>query len=279
MTQPQPPVNPQNAYDYMVSLLKQWGLDSLAPDVLRLLQDGHTQDQVSLLLQDTDTYKKRFAGNEVRRKLGMAVLSPAEYLATEASYRQILQQNGMPPGFYDQPSDFADWIGKDVSPQEISSRVNAAVDATQRMDTGTQRAFFDYYNVTPNHLAAYFLDQDRALPLIQQQARAAHLGASAYNNKIAFDRSTAERLATSSLVNEQQYDQAIGSVAQMAPELARLGGIYGQPYSATDAANDVFFADADARRRRQRLTEQEAATFGGGSGVGRGSLAREPGQY
>src|SRR5581483_2048777 len=112
-------------------MLRQWGLQELAPDVLRLLQDGHSQDQVSVLIQDTDAYRKRFSGNDLRRKAGLAALSPAEYLATEASYRRIMESAGLPVGFYDQPSDFTTWIGADVSPNEIQSRVNLAVDAAE----------------------------------------------------------------------------------------------------------------------------------------------------
>lgn len=262
----------QNAYDSLVATLRQWGLESLAPDVLGLVQGGHDQNTIPILLQQTDAYKQRFSGNGIRRKQGMPVLSPAEYLATEQSYKQIMQSNGLPQGFYDQPSDFADWIGKDVSPQEISTRVNYAVDAAQRVDEGSKKAFQDYYGVDTSHLAAFFLDQNRAMPHIQQSARAAMIGGTGFDNGVNFSRAQAEGYATSG-VSDQQLQQTTAQAAGLAQGVGKLGQIYGQQYDATTAANELFFNDVEAKKKRQALTEQETASFAGGSGAGRGSLS------
>ena len=43
-----------------------------------------------------------------------------EYLATERSYRQIMQEAGVPTGFYDQTSDFTKFLASDISPAEPS---------------------------------------------------------------------------------------------------------------------------------------------------------------
>jgi len=262
----------QNAYDALTGLLKQWGLDSLAPTVLKLIQAGHDQQNIPALLQDTDAYKQRFAGNELRKKQGLPVLSPAEYLSTEASYRQIMASNGLPQGFYDQPSDFADWIGKDVSPQEVQTRVGYAVDATQRLDAGTQKAFQDYYGITPAHLTSFFLDQNRALPQIQQAARAAQIGGIGNNAGLNVNRQTAERWATSN-VADANLGQTMQQVATDVRDVGLLSQIYGGNYDTTQAGNEEFFQDAEAKRRKQRLVGQEQATFSAGSGVGKSSLA------
>jgi len=264
----------QNAYDMLTNMLAQWGLGELAPDVLKLVQEGRTQDQIPVLIQDTEAYKRRFSGNELRRKAGRPVLNPSEYLSIEESYRRILQSNGLPVGFYDSPADFADWIGKDVSPQEVSTRVSYAVDASQRLDDGTKRAFAEYYGVMPNDLAAFFLDQERALPFITQQARAARIGAAGFNDRVGFDRATAEHLATSTLVGDTELESAVSTVADLDRDVGKLGDIYGDRYSAEQAAQEVFFADPEARRRRKKLVEQEQATFSGNSGVGRSSLSQ-----
>lgn len=276
MTQPQIP----DAYQVMVQMLRQWGLESLAPEVLRLLQEGHSQDQVSMLLQDTDAYKRRFAGNEARRKAGLAVLSPQEYLSVEASYRRILEGNGLPAGFYDSPSDFAGWIGSDVAPTEIERRVGFAVDAANRLDDGTKRAFSEFYGVGTHDLAAYFLDRDRALPLVQKQARAARIGAAGFNQGVGFNRARAERLAESTIVGEGEVESAVGTVAETARDVGRLGQLYGdRGYTADTAAEEVFFGDVEAKRRRQHLIERERAEFAGSAGVGRSSLSKDTGLY
>lgn len=262
-----------DAYQILQRMLNEWGLDELAPDVLKLLQDGHSQDQISILIQDTDAYKRRFSGNDARRKAGLAALSPAEYLATEASYRRILESAGMPTGFYDQPSDFAGWIGSDVSPTEIQNRVGLATDAAQRLDDNSKKAFWDYYKITPTDLAAYFLDRDRSLPLIQQQARAAQIGAAANQDQLGVNRSLAERLATSGL-SDTDIPGAVGTTAGLTKDVGHLGDIYGDNYNVNDASAEVFFSDQEAQLKRQRLTDREKATFGGTGGIGRSTLGQ-----
>lgn len=269
----------QNAYDYLQSVLTEWGLQELAPDVLRLVQEGHTQQNIPGLLQDTESYKRRFAGNEIRRKQGMGVLSPAEYLQTERSYRQILSSNGLPAGFYDSPSDFADWIGKDVAPTEVNQRVSYAVQAANRTDVGTKKAFMDFYGVDTSHLAAFFLDQEKAMPLLDKQAKAAALGAAGYNNGLNFSRSQAEGLSQSQLVSSQQYDQAIGQVADLARQGGRLADIYGDQYNQDTAASEVFFGNEAAKRKREDLSSKERGMFSGGSGVSKSALTQGANSY
>jgi len=263
----------QNAYDALTAMLKGWGLQALAPDVLKLIQQGHDQGNIPTLLQDTEGYKKRFAGNEVRKQKGMPVLSPGEYLSTEQSYRQIMESNGLPAGFYDQPSDFADWIGKDVAPQEVQTRVGYAVDAAQRLDDGTKKAFQDYYGVNAAHLTSFFLDQGRAMPQIQQAARAAQIGGSAIGGGLDVNTTLAEKLALSNVA-----DANLGTTAQQVvsdtKNVGKLSQLYGgDTFGVDQAGADQFFGDAEAKKRKQRLTAQEQATFAGNSGVGKSSLA------
>lgn len=262
-----------NAYQLLQQMLQQWGLQELAPDVLRLLQDGHSQDQVSLLIQDTDAYKRRFSGNDARRKAGLAALSPAEYLSTEASYRRIMESAGLPSGFYDHPDDFSSWIGADVSPNEIQSRVNLATDAAQRLDDNSKKAFWDYYKIGPSDLSAYFLDRERALPQIQKQARAAQIGAAANRDQLGVNKSLAEQLAASS-VSDADLAGTVAASARMTEQAGHIADIYGDSYDVADATSELFFADAEAQRKRERLTDKERATFGGSGGIGKSTLGQ-----
>lgn len=271
----QGPLDPeqQNAYELLVSMLEDWGLGSLATAVLKFLQDGYSQDQISFLIQDTNEYKTRFRGNELRRAAGLAVLSPREYLAVEASYRQIMASNGMPVGFYDQHSDWDEWIGKDVSPQEISGRVEMAVDAANRLDQGTLGSFRDWYNVGAADLAAFFLDQDRAMPHIQKIAKAVRIGGAAYREGLAYGRERAEELGV--LAGGRDIDALIGDVAAATRSGNRLSNIYGgEDYGQAEAEEEVFQTSEAARKKRETLEGMERANFGGSSGVGRTTLSR-----
>lgn len=283
MTSPVPGISltgdQQSAYDILRDMLKQWDLQDLLPDVLQMVQSGQTSQQISISLQDTDAYKKRFAGNELRRQKGMPVLAPSEYLRVEQSYRQIMESNGLPVGFYDSPSDFSDWIGKDVSPNEISQRVNFAVSAAQRADEGTRQAFRDFYGVDTAHLAAYFLDQERAMPSIQKQAKAAAIGAGAYNNGTALTRNQAEYLAQSDTVPIQQIDQVMGQASGYARDAGKLAQFYNDNYDVNTAATELFMGDAAAKKKREDLIAQERATFGGSSGLSRTGLSQDQGRF
>lgn len=268
-----------NAYDLLTQMLRNWGLESLAPEVLRLLQEGNSQEQVSVLIQDTEPYKRRFAGNDARRRAGLSALTPAEYLSAEASYRQILESAGMPVGFYDDPSDFASWIGNDVSPNEINSRVGLATEAANRLDDGTKRAFREFYGVAENDLAAYFLDRDRALPLVQKQARAARIGAESFRQNTGIDRGLAERAASGSLVSDSAIEEAVITAADMGREVGRIGSLYGDRFGVDDAVHEIFLGDADATATRKKLVNREKAEFGGSSGISKSSLSKSSGSY
>jgi hypothetical protein len=56
-------------------------------------------DALIFAIRDEEEYKTRFAANAARAKKGLAELDPASYLALENQYRQLLQSNGLPPGF------------------------------------------------------------------------------------------------------------------------------------------------------------------------------------
>src|SRR5512139_2967154 len=70
----------RDAYMALLSLFSGYGLGSLAPKILEYVQQGYGADTITMLLQRTDEYKRRFSANEIRRKNGLPVLAPNEYL-------------------------------------------------------------------------------------------------------------------------------------------------------------------------------------------------------
>jgi len=280
MTQPAALTGAQaDAYqDLIQTLLKPFGLESLAPVLKQFIISGYTGDNLGYMLQDTPEYKRRFAGNEARGKAGLPVLGPKDYIETERSYRQIMQSAGLPIGFYDSQDDFAAWIGKDVSPQEVKSRVDLAVDATNRIDDDYKKAMQDYYGLDEGHLTSYFLDQKRAEPYLQKQAKALKLGQAASRNELALDRTEAERLATSN--QAENADFLMGQAAYNWNAGQGLSKIYGTDYAKTDALDESFFGTASSKRKRRELGEMEKATFSQSGGAGKGALdAATPGSY
>jgi len=273
MTQP---VDDQNAYDVLLGMLRDWGLESLGPEVLRMLQDGYTQNQIPILLQDTDAYKQRFAGNQVRRANGLSVLSPAEYLQVERSYRQVLSQAGLPPGFYDQASDFTKWIGGDVSPMEVQHRADEAIDAAYRADDNT-KAVWSSMGIQPMDMVGWILDGDRGRAELNRIVHGGRIAGAAAGYGVGLSLEDAMRYGEMTTEDYVQQSQQFGRVAG---EGQRLGNIYaGQNYTAEDAAAEVLGQNAEAERKRKRLEQREISEFSGNAGSRTGSLASGPGGY
>lgn len=253
-----------DAYTFLTGLLRQWGIDELGPTVLNLLQQGYSTEAIPILLQDTDAYKQRFIGNEARKKAGLPVLSPGEYLSAEKSYRDILRASGLPAGFYDQASDFAGFVGRDVSPIELQRRVDSAVKEANTVDQRWLDTFKQYYGVDRNHLAAYFLDPERGMDAINQAERGTTIAAAAGARGIGLDRATAERYGAAA--DSQQYAQQAQQFAEYADRGSFLGQVYGQNYNAETAAQQVFSGSQQAQDLLKRLAKREEDEFAASGG-------------
>ena len=265
----------RDAASALILIFRQYGLESLAPKIIDFIKKGYSEDTIYLLLQDTPEWKRRFKGNELRRQRGLPVLSPAEYLATERAYRQVLAQYGFPPGFYDTYDDFAEMIGRDLSPAELGERAQIAVQWANSRDQAAREAARRLYGLGPGDFAAYALDPSRALPLLQKQAAAVSVGAAALRRGLGITRERAEYLADLG-VTADAAEQGYATVAQMLPAYRLLGNIYGEAYDQLTAEQEVFEGDAEATQRRRRLASQERAAFSGSS---RGQVGRSSGNY
>lgn len=261
----------RDAYIALKILFESYGLGSLAPKILEYVQEGYGSDTISILLQETAEYKKRFAANEARRKAGMQVLSPAEYLSVEESYRQIMRAAGLPSGFYDSPDDYTKFISKDVSPTELKERVDIAVLATDNADAAMKDALFKM-GIDSGGMVAYFLDPNRATTLIKKQVGAAQIGAAALRNKLEFDRTRAEKWYLQG-VTVDRAQEGYGAIAGFLEDASRLGQLYGEQYGQEAAEAEVFGSSGEAQAQRKRLASRERAQFSGAAGGARGGLS------
>lgn len=263
----------RDAYNRMRQLLAGYGLESLAQQILTFIQEGMSEDSIMLQLQAAPEWKSRFSGNEARKKAGLPVLSPAEYLSVERSYRQIMTEAGVPPGFYDAPSDFTRFIAVDVSPAELQGRVKSASDFVRAAEPQQLAAMKQWY--TEGDLIAYALDPSRAAPLVGRAFQAATIAGTADRNGLGLSQSAAERLADAG-VSADQARQGFDQLGQDRPQLDQLAGISGEAaLTGDELATATFLGDATLNRRRDRLKSAERARFQGSSGLGRGSLSRD----
>jgi hypothetical protein len=263
----------RDAYAALESQFSQYGLGDLASTIFGYVQQGYGADTITLLLQDTPQYKQRFAGNAARAKAGLPVLSPADYLSTEDSYRQILQNAGLPSGFYDNPADFTSWISSDVSPTEIQDRVNLAEQAVDSTDPTYRNALYQMYGINSSDLAAYFLDQKTAEPILKKQAAAGAIGAAALRRGFSVNRLDMEAYADLGITADQA-EQAYGTIADSFNTMLGLAGRFGTTWDQQQAEQAVFEPGAassptaeSAAAKQKRLASQERALFSGQGGA------------
>jgi len=262
----------RNAYMALNTLFGGYGLGSLSGKIYDYVKQGYSSDTISILLQDTPEYKKRFAANEARKKAGLAVLSPSEYLSTESSYRQIMRQSGLPPGFYDSNEDFTGFISKDVSPTELQGRVDMATQATALANPEFKKAL-NQMGISDSALSAYFLDTNKAMPILQKQAATAQIGAEALRRNLAFDPNYAENLATQG-ITQGDAAKIYTQIGEEYGTLRGLGGIYGGNWTQRLSEQAAFEGNPEANSLRRRLVGQEVGEFAGAAGAARGGLSQ-----
>lgn len=265
-------INRQSAVRSLQDRFAKYGLSSLANKILELARDGATEATITLQLQETPEYQMRFRANQERLKKGLTVLTPAEYLNLEDSYRQIIRAYGLRQ--FDTDDYVQQFISNDVSPAELSQRVVTAVQRVQNADPQIARTLRDYYGIGQNDLVAYVLDPQQQFQKIERQVAAAEIGTAARLQGIEAGVGTAEALAAQG-ITQAEARRGYSTIADILPTAEKLSQIYGgteKAYGLAEAEQEVFNSLAEAQRRRQRLASREMAQFGGTSGMSRVSL-------
>lgn len=262
----------RDAYAALLTLFQSYGLGDLAPTILNFLQQGYGSDTITSLLQLTPEYQARFAGNKIRQQNGLQVLNPADYLSAEASYRQILQAGGIDPSFMTQ-NQYAQWIGKDISPTEMQDRVNMAVTATITAPPELTTAF-NKMGINVGDIASMFLNDNTPPPVLQQKLNQAQIIEAGLQSRVPNPTvAYAQQLAQQGV----SYSQALSgyqNVAAVLPTANQLSQIYTKqtPYGLQQAEQQYLGSSGAAAYAQQQLGEQETAAFGGKNAVGQKSF-------
>lgn len=271
----------QDALQVMRERFKQYNLGSLADKIKDLAIDGATESTITFALQETPEYKERFKANNTRIKNNLKVLSPAEYINVEDSYRQVLRAYGLTS--FDNDAYVSQFIANDMSPTELSDRVVTAVQRVKNADPAISKQLRDYYNINQEDLVSYVLDPQQQLQKIQRQVAASEIGVAAGRQGLTAGVSVAEQLAAQG-VTQQQAEQGYASIASILPTAEKLSNIYGATqdvYGQSQAEQETFNSLASEQRKRQKLSATEIGTFGTSSGMSRTSLTgtKPAGQY
>lgn len=258
--------------DILTARFAQYGLSSLVPKIKELAISGATENTITFALQETDEYKTRFKANQIRIQKNLKVLSPAEYLTVEDSYRQVLRAYGLKQ--FDNDDYVSQFISNDVSPTELSNRVVTAVQRVQNADPAVSRTLRDYYGIGQADLVSYVLDPEQQFQKIQRQVAAAEIGTAARIQGLEAGVSVAEQLAAQG-VTQAEAQKGYATIADILPSAKKLSDIYGatlEGYDQATAEQEVFNQLASAQRARKKLTEREVAAFSGKTGLSATSL-------
>ena len=267
----------QSIIDVVSERFKRYNLTTLLPTIKRLAQEGATEATITFALQESEEYKRRFAGNEIRAKKGLQVLDPASYLNAEDRYRQYLRDYGLKQ--FDTDDYVRKFIENDTSVAELSNRINIAATRIQNADPSVKAMLRDYYKLDDTQLLAYVLDPESQIAEVQRRATAGEIGAAAGMQGIRTGVDVAEQLARQG-VDQQAAQRGYSTIADALPTAEKLSGIYGTTmpgYGLAEAEQDVFNTLASAQRKRKNLIGREIAEFGGASGLSRTALDRQTG--
>jgi len=274
-----------SAFNILKEQFSQYGLGSLVDGIKGLLTDGTPASEFALRLRQTPQYKERFAANDARINAGLAALSPAEYVAMEDQYQNLMRNYGLPASYYAKDTTgkqvgFEKLLGADVSASELEDRIATAQQRVLNTNPEVLKALRQFYPDLGNaDILAYTLDPQNALANIKRKVTAAEIGGAALAQGLQANGGTAESLAGQG-ITKAQAQQGYTEVAGMVPRGSQLADIYGQqPYTQGTAEAEVFNTTgaADAAAKRKKLTSLETASFSGQSGVG--ALGRDKAAY
>lgn len=262
-----------DAFNVLSERYKQYGLDKLADVIRKLVIEGASEATITFALQESPEYKQRFKANEARLAKGLAVLKPNEYIAVEDTYRQALRAYGLI--VFDTDEYVSRFIENDVSPSELTARIQLATDRVINAAPQVRNTLINFYGLNDVDLIAYTLDPKGQLPTIEKQISVAEIGAAAARQGFQqVDKSNAEYLKSLGVTQEQAI-KGFSDIASILPTATKLTDIYKdglEGYGLDQAQQEVFGQLASERRKRERLSAAETATFSGKSGMGASAI-------
>lgn len=287
----------QDAYQRLYDEFNAIGLGALVSDAKDLLMKATSVAAIPDALRNTGAYKTRFSANDSRIKAGLKALSPAEYLAKEDAYQNIMRTYGLPasyytPGLYGKQEGFDKLLANDVSAVELEDRVATAQQRVLNANPEVLSALKSFYpEITNGEILAYTLDPTKALTDIKKKVTAAEIQGAA--NVFGLNKITAESTPQQIQAMEARANALAGygvdkaaamqgfeTVSELAPRGSQLASFYKEePYTQATAESEVFKTSGaeKAKAQRKKLTALEQAQFSGSSGVS--ALGRDKAIY
>ena len=271
-----------SAYETMYAVMKQYGVDvdgtGLAAQIKSWAEQDKGESAILLELRQSQAYHKRFTGMKALMEKGQAI-SEGEYISQERSYRTVLQNWGLPSGFYDDPTDYGKFIANGLSVKELDDRVKSAKTFLDSADPFYKKALNDL-GLSEGTLLAHVLDGDRAQNAVNTEMKQAAFKGAA--GKFGFALSNADAAKFGATLGDQfnaigadqvgALEKTLSSVGEIAKTQSRLAAIDNETYQNVDSLNAELMNDGAAKTAAQKRMEREQARFSGSSGFGAAAL-------
>ena len=256
---------------------------------------GLSSSQLASANSLVTSWQQRFVGNQARIAAGLNPLDPATYIANEQSYKQVMTMAGIPASSPLQSTSYlGQLMGQDVSPAEVSQRVNAATSAIQNEDPEVIAQLQSQFGLSQSTLVSHLLDPAVSAPVVAQEYQAATIAAEAARAGVAItvgntggntqsggltNQNALQMQLAAQGVTQAQAAQSFQTIAQQQPELQAIAARYGTGYtgpsnigSALQATQFGLTGAAAAQAQLSRLTTSETSAFSGSAGAATGSL-------
>jgi hypothetical protein len=245
-----------DAIGAMRSLMDQFGLSSLMNKITQYVQQGYTDpDAILALIRTTPEYKERFPAMEALSKKGRAI-SEGEYISFERNAAQLERAYGLPAGMVNDKDTVTNLLTNEVSARELEERVTMAAAGAFQTSDEVKQQFQEFYGIGAGGLTAYFLDPEKAIPLLNKQYASAQIGAEAAMQEFDIQAATAEQL-TEMGISRAQARQGFQRAARFQPLTQGRGDVV----SSQELIGSELMGQQEATRSIERAQASRVGRF------------------
>lgn len=256
----------QSAQDILAAYLKAYGLESLATWAWNSYTMSGVTDMDAFTpilraeLPKQKAFIDRFPAYNEMLAAGKGI-SIEEYVKYEKDLTKAANFYGLPAGFVEDRDYIKKIMLADVSADEFAERAQLARDNALNAPAETTQALKDLYGMSDGDLTAFWMDPDKAMPLLQRRSAAATLAGVGLRNSITISQAEAERLAAQG-VTVAQGTQAFSQVA----EQQALQAGYGETATQAELVAGAF-GDVQAAKKVERVTKSRTGQFADAGGA------------
>lgn len=267
---PVPEFNAESAAS-IKNTLNQYGLSDLVPLVDQWVRDGLSWPEIEGMLRDPKStpgkvFDAMYPEIRLRTEAGLQPLSVTQIQQYRTDAKALMRAAGLPSGFYDSKEDFTTLLVGDVSVSELNERINQGFVQVAQAPKEVRESFGEFFGVNGDAaLAAYFLDADRAIPVLAEEVEVAKIGGASKAFGYNLNVGRARQVAGTNVSYEQARNTFSGlrTMDGLFEETITEATNFTAEQEGVDAAFGLDAGDAD-RKLKDRLGQRVAA----GSGVG-----------